>query len=63
MLYEYKCNKCEHITEIIRKVDERDEPAECEECGHEYTQRCYTVVPFHLKGTGWYSDGYQKKDK
>ena len=37
MIYEYQCasRKCRHITEIMRSVDERLDPAFCEKCAHE----------------------------
>ena len=37
MIYEYQCasRKCRHITEIMRSVDERLDPAFCEKCRSE----------------------------
>ena len=33
-LYQYECNSCERQFDDLRKYDERDDPAECPECGH-----------------------------
>ena len=37
MLYEYQCTHrgCRHITELIRSVDDRMDPAFCEKCNSE----------------------------
>ena len=32
-LYRYECDTCHERFDDLRKVDERDEPAECPECG------------------------------
>ena len=32
-IYEYRCLLCRHVTEALRTVDQRDDPAKCEECG------------------------------
>ena len=32
-LYEYRCVSCRHLTELFRRTDERDRPAECAHCG------------------------------
>jgi putative FmdB family regulatory protein len=32
MIYEYKCDKCQHITELWRSISDRNAPAICENC-------------------------------
>lgn len=32
-LYQYECESCHTQFDDIRKYDQRDEPAECPECG------------------------------
>ncbi len=32
-LYEYKCAKCKEVFEVLRPMQERDEPVPCPECG------------------------------
>jgi len=34
-LYEMECQTCQHITEVIRPIDDRDLPCVCEVCGKE----------------------------
>jgi putative FmdB family regulatory protein len=31
-IYEYTCNKCNHVHDAVRSVDNRDSPIECPEC-------------------------------
>lgn len=33
-LYQYECDSCHAQFDDIRKYDERDQPAECPECGN-----------------------------
>lgn len=64
-IYEYYCEKCDCIAEKMQKVD--DPPPKCptekgkrtKECG---LKRIISKNSFHLKGGGWYKDGYTKKD-
>ena len=57
-IYEYECEKCgsfEHSQSI------NDKPlARCPKCRRK-VQRLISASSFHLKGGGWYSDGYQGK--
>lgn len=32
-VYNYHCDDCENVDELFRKIDERDDPAECTACG------------------------------
>jgi putative FmdB family regulatory protein len=54
-IYEYECPKCgsfEHTQSI------RDTPlARCPKCRRK-VQRLISRASFHLKGGGWYADGY-----
>ncbi len=38
-IYEYECDKCDHVTEDLRQVAQADEPLACEACGNKKTQR------------------------
>ncbi len=38
-IYEYECEKCNHITEALRPMAQADEPLICESCGNSKTQR------------------------
>lgn len=58
-LYEYKCISCEHVEEYLQRFNEEplvDE--ECPVCGHVPMNKIISRSDFHLKGTGWYKDGY-----
>ena len=55
-IYEYKCNKCGHITEVWQKFS--DAPlGECEVCGGP-VKKIISQNTFHLKGSGWYVTDY-----
>jgi putative FmdB family regulatory protein len=57
--YEYKCNKCDHQTEIFQKIS--DPPIKrCELCNGRM-KRLISQTTFHLKGTGWYVTDYASK--
>lgn len=59
-LYAYRCKKCNHECEEIQKFS--DPPLTvCEECGGEL-EKLIGTPSFHLKGGGWYSDGYGNKE-
>ncbi len=58
-IYEYQCQKCDGIFEILQGFDEK--PArKCEECGGKL-KRIISLSAFHLKGSGWYETDYGKK--
>lgn len=63
-MYEYQCEKCQKTTEVIQKFS--DAPlTTCESCGGTLFKPLQRTA-FHLKGGGWYADGYgsggSKKD-
>lgn len=62
-LYEYRCRKCDRTFEVIQKFD--DPPVRrCRRNGCSGTvEKLISVSAFHLKGGGWYADGYSKKKK
>ncbi len=57
-IYEYQCRKCgtfEHSQSI------KDKPlSKCPQCRSAVT-KLVSASSFHLKGGGWYPDGYAKK--
>ena len=57
-LYEYKCQHCGHVVEVLQKIDEDAPP--CAECSSEPQNMAKLVSTpnFHLRGGGWASDGY-----
>jgi len=42
-VYEYRCEKCDHLSEALRRMDQADDPLACEECGHQRTRRVHSV--------------------
>jgi len=58
-IYEYQCQKCQSVFEEWQSGFEERE-MECPECG-EPSKRLISHSAFHLKGTGWYADGYGGK--
>lgn len=56
-IYEYGCEKCGTVTEVIAKVSD-PAPAKCPSCGSKKIERIVSRSSFQLKGGGWYADGY-----
>ncbi len=57
-IYEYRCNNCERIIEVMQKFS--DKPlTRCPACSGRIT-RLISNCSFHLKGTGWYVTDYKK---
>ena len=74
-IYEYKCEVCEHEFEEMLHFSERDVPLntpcpnrifdrnqepQCFDCNGKIHLKM-SLGSFHLKGSGWYKDGYGKK--
>lgn len=60
-VYEYKCSACERVFEMQQKIS--DPPLTvCSECGGN-VKKMLSVSSFHLKGGGWYADGYSSGGK
>ncbi len=55
-LYAYECQDCGEQSEVIQKFS--DKPlTKCESCGGKL-RKLLSAPSFHLKGGGWYADGY-----
>jgi putative FmdB family regulatory protein len=55
-IYEYQCQSCDQVHEIIQRISE--EPLTvCPACQGRL-KKMVSMSAFHLKGGGWYSDGY-----
>ena len=60
-IYEYLCASCGFQFEEVQKFN--DPPLEeCIDCGEKSASRQVSVSAFHLKGGGWYKDGYSGKN-
>ncbi len=56
-IYEYQCEECKEELEVIQKVS--DDPIEtCPSCQNNTLKKKTSMSAFHLKGGGWYKDGY-----
>jgi putative FmdB family regulatory protein len=64
-IYEYECTQCGRVEEAIQKFSDRP-LSKCRHCNGKL-HRLISQSAFHLKGSGWYADGYadkpQKKSK
>jgi len=59
-IYEYRCDKCRKIVEVMQKFT--DKPlSRCPSCGGRVS-RLISNCSFQLKGSGWYVTDYKKGD-
>ena len=57
-IYEYECDRCGRITEVLQGLN--DPPVKnCSYCRGKL-RRIISLSSFHLKGTGWYATDYAK---
>jgi len=59
-IYEYKCDKCQEVTEEAQKFT--DKPLTTCECGGRLT-KLISRSSFKLKGSGWYETDFKHKGK
>jgi len=57
-IYEYRCEQCGRVVEILQKVGARS-GGKCEKCSGRL-KKLISRTAFLLKGGGWYSEGYSK---
>jgi putative FmdB family regulatory protein len=55
-IYEYQCLEKGHRFEALQKVGARPLKT-CDVCGGK-VRKLISATAFHLKGGGWYKDGY-----
>jgi putative FmdB family regulatory protein len=60
-IYEYECTACGRIEEAIQKFSDRP-LTKCSHCSGKL-HRLISQSAFHLKGSGWYADGYADKPR
>ncbi|MBU2646386.1 zinc ribbon domain-containing protein [bacterium] len=56
-IYEYICESCHQELEVIQKISE-PQLVVCPTCKKSTLKRKASMSAFHLKGAGWYKDGY-----
>jgi putative FmdB family regulatory protein len=52
-IYEYQCDACQKITEIMQKASD-PAPSSCDTCGKGPMVKQLSLSAFALKGSGWY---------
>jgi len=60
-IYEYECEACGGVHEILQKISEKP-LVECPKCSGKLHKRI-SQCSFHLKGTGWYVTDYANGSK
>ncbi len=56
-LYEYRCSQCGRTFEKLQKFSDAPTTV-CDLCQGGPVERVISPPAFHLKGGGWYKDGY-----
>lgn len=56
--YEFECKDCKTVTEEHVKMGTKTFP--CKSCG-KTAVKIMSMGSFHLKGGGWFKDGYASK--
>ncbi|PLX70312.1 MAG: transcriptional regulator [Denitrovibrio sp.] len=59
-IYEYSCEKCGKVTEKLVSVTAENSEIDCPECNGK-AAKIMSASAFHLKGSGWYAQGYSKE--
>jgi len=57
-IYEYKCDKCGHLFEVLQTKNKQSE--KCEKCGAKAPKLPASRVGFVFKGSGFYVNDYKK---
>ena len=61
-IYEYGCEKCGEVFEVMQKISDKPLTTHKDDekkCGGKLT-KLMSSNAFHLKGGGWFKDGYSK---
>jgi putative FmdB family regulatory protein len=61
-IYEYACESCGHIFDVLQKMD-ADPLVECPECGEPRLKKLLSAPNFRLKGGGWYETDFKKDNQ
>jgi len=60
MLFEYKCNQCNQITEVLEHYS-KPSVKDCSICGgNKSTHRIISQTSFALDNSGWHKESYTK---
>ncbi|TDY01658.1 FmdB family zinc ribbon protein [Thiohalophilus thiocyanatoxydans] len=61
-IYEYQCEECDHVLEVIQKMSEAP-LSECPECGKTALKKLISASGFRLKGSGWYETDFKSDNR
>ena len=61
-IYEYQCDACEHVFDVLQKISE-DPLTYCPECGKQELRKLLSAPNFRLKGGGWYETDFKDKNQ
>ena len=59
-IYEFRCTECDEISEEMLSFRDKTKTIKCPICNSK-SEKIMSLGSFHLKGAGWYKDGYGKK--
>ncbi|MBN2722514.1 MAG: zinc ribbon domain-containing protein [Deltaproteobacteria bacterium] len=57
-IYEYKCESCGKVLELLQEIDEPP-ISKCPECGSSEIRKLISVSSFKLTGKGWYETDFK----
>ena len=61
-IYEYQCQSCEHIFDVLQKMSD-DPLTYCPECGEPKLKKLLSAPNFRLKGGGWYETDFKTENQ
>ena len=61
-IYEYVCEGCGRLTEVMQRISDPP-PAACPDCGGARLAKVVSRTSFQLKGGGWYADLYSSSTR
>jgi len=61
-IYEYACNACGHVFDVLQKMD-APLLVDCPECGRPELRKLLSAPNFRLKGGGWYETDFKKDNR
>ena len=59
-IYEFRCTECDEISEEMLSFRDKTKTIKCPICNNK-SEKIMSLGSFHLKGSGWYKDGYGKR--
>ena len=60
-IYEFRCTECDEISEEMLSFRDKTKTIKCPICNSK-SEKIMSLGSFHLKGSGWYKDGYGKRN-